>query len=602
MAIQALEKFKEKYPAYADKSDEELANALSTKYPDAYGELPKLVSRQAAISEYNPMTQRSAELAMDRPDMKRSFAEETQYNPLEQEELTDLQKARQLAVKPASLAIKGLGAAGQTMESALSGPVVATQRLEKEKNVKQRLLEGAANIAFPGGGPSAITSMAGIAMDPEKRGEWLNTVRKSISGEEPTEYGDVYRNIGIPEPIAATLGLGTAMLEPGMQELVKGASVIRNAVGKTVSKVEKNVAQQAARIHLNILSAAKGGGREAVDVFVKDPANVVKNALDPQQVEKRLEDTIDTIRDRVVKAQKSAGEAIEDVTKIHGDKIVQASSATGEKVTANTLQRLLDDSLIEKVGKKGNIRANKIEGVNELLNIVRDVERDVDMVKHGGRGNLKLDRVRWHLKRVRALASDKKSPVYAHANGLYDDLTSLYDNLSDKAAKVDLDSVKSAYSQIRRLREGDKLTGRGSVDELIKVSASGKTKLSNYFSLGESAKASMQQLDDILPEKLKFMDELKASSAANIFKSIEPIKGTSLLGLVTVLYRPQMIPGVAAASVLTSPRLAALGHYGIRAAKEKLAASPVMQGIEALLGRGIDLGMITAPRKGTGKK
>jgi hypothetical protein len=53
MAIVALDKFREKYPAYADKSDEELAGALATKFPDAYGKLPSMVSIHKLKSQLN---------------------------------------------------------------------------------------------------------------------------------------------------------------------------------------------------------------------------------------------------------------------------------------------------------------------------------------------------------------------------------------------------------------------------------------------------------------------------------------------------------------------------------------------------------------------
>lgn len=40
MAIKELENFRSKYPQYSDISDDDLANRLAKKYPDAYGDLP----------------------------------------------------------------------------------------------------------------------------------------------------------------------------------------------------------------------------------------------------------------------------------------------------------------------------------------------------------------------------------------------------------------------------------------------------------------------------------------------------------------------------------------------------------------------------------
>ena len=44
MPIPELDKFREKYPQYNDLSDNDIANKLATKYPDAYGDLPQKVS------------------------------------------------------------------------------------------------------------------------------------------------------------------------------------------------------------------------------------------------------------------------------------------------------------------------------------------------------------------------------------------------------------------------------------------------------------------------------------------------------------------------------------------------------------------------------
>lgn len=46
-----LDNFRSKYPQYADISDADLANKLASKYPDAYGDLPKKLS---GISDINP--------------------------------------------------------------------------------------------------------------------------------------------------------------------------------------------------------------------------------------------------------------------------------------------------------------------------------------------------------------------------------------------------------------------------------------------------------------------------------------------------------------------------------------------------------------------
>ena len=49
--VQLLDTFREKYPGYNDLNDSDLADMLSKKYPDAYGDLPGLVGNETTQIE-----------------------------------------------------------------------------------------------------------------------------------------------------------------------------------------------------------------------------------------------------------------------------------------------------------------------------------------------------------------------------------------------------------------------------------------------------------------------------------------------------------------------------------------------------------------------
>lgn len=149
----------------------------------------------------------------NRDNMWKALGKELLYNPLTNEELPLSTKLYQLANKPTVTAAKAVGAAGQTAENAIAGAWMGKQ------------------------------------LTPDY---W-----KGMAGEKPYEIGDLGREAGLPEPLAAAAGLAGSVALPE-------AGVMRS-----LAPLASNITRRLA------LSPIKFGFKAALKQFVSKSGEAV---------------------------------------------------------------------------------------------------------------------------------------------------------------------------------------------------------------------------------------------------------------------------------------------------------------------------------------
>lgn len=567
MGIDAIKNFRQKYPgAYTDRTDEEIAAALARKFPKAYGNLPAMVARDTTISGYNEKSQKTARLAEERPNMIDIAQKELQYNPYNVAN-TGGQMLVKGALQPSVFGLKAMGAAGQTEEAAASAPIIARQR----------------------------------GLDPYTPEYW-EEIRRSVSGEAPTEFGDVYRNMGWPEPLAAGAGLVTSLGLPGFSGYSKvGREVWQGARGLT-RKVLQGTARGATKAHLNLLARSEPA---LIDRFLEKRGKMMNPAQTFEDIEAQLHGAVSKAENSVSTRQREAysmykagmSQAKNDTVNIARqpkgvptfDQVLSDGADEGvwhwedvlndegdiidKKLTGNprlpgsvALANVVDDLEHKRVTTVGEVRKRMIE-IEPILEKIED--------RNGAGTNAASDKVRnvaYDIQKALRAAMHEQSPTMAKVNGVYKNML----------AGLEEDEVQ-------------KLPG---ILDLLKKNAEGTSRIANYYDLKYPARKVLEQFDRNLPPGLRFLDELKDAAVNHEYGRVTPRASFSLMApgaiLTNLIGRAHYLPMLAGGVGLASPRTAALGHRAIMEMSEKIAQKrvaamnkPIGQAITNLVSRGI---------------
>jgi hypothetical protein len=557
MPIAALEAFKQKYPAYANKTDDELASALATKYPDAYGKLPGMVTREKVISGYNPGTQDSARMAEERPNAWSTLGKELSYAPWSDPNLNTMGKAKNMLFKPAATTLKAMGALGQSEEGLIAGAVVAPQRGEMPWELP-----------------------------------YYKTRLDAITGKTPIEYGDITRNLGPakpPEVVSKGLGLLASAIIPGTGDIVKGVSKAFKAGGKVTEDVANKAAVGLTSAHLTLLSREHP---EAAANGIAKNWSMIKPRQSVASIESEVTGAVAKAEAGARATQRRASAIYETgLNRAKGESVLLVD-AQSRPIAQQALQ-LGQDELGLTWGSKGKgplktpvLKGNKnIPGSDTLANVIDDLTKQGTTATVG--------HLRINLKELEGLIGSENKAVSAQASKLASALRETINAQSQTMGAIN----KQYQGMIKYLNpdEANKLPG---AFDLLKARSQGGTKLSNFFSLPIEAKKVLTEFDAQLPEAEKFLEQLKDASTNAAFKSLKPQAGFSLMGPVAAGYlavtNPGYLPALAGGVALSSPRASALmykklydlGHMN-NAIKAKFMASPAGQATEMLTRRGI---------------
>lgn len=549
------------------------------------GYTPEQIAKFERILAMDPSTRKSAQRAVNRPNMATKAAEEFQYNPITDPRRRTLKsKAYGAWMKPATLAYKALGAYGQAKESALSSPIVGYQRAGM--GLTPGSGKGESTMLDPAMPQRSMTRALNKQYSEGDRAEIAtDTVDRALSLEEPTEYGDIYENAGLSPKAARTLGFATAMFEPdiGMVKAFGRSRNIPNVKAKPFQLVGNAVTNKNKKImnkHLNYLSRQKGGNAESVNRLMNRSENVLSYAKNEDLLPEYLARTSAKAEEGFQTVLREAGDATGEVRAAFGDYHVPLRKET----LSNVVQDMVRDSIAEfktRIVRRGNARVKQkilkpnknVRGADRVVSALKEI------VQRAWRndGQVSLRDIGFVLKGLSDIAGtpDYKS-VYATANKLIRTLKDLRGTLPP-TVKQRLNVVDSRYAKLKRLQKGGMKEGHSGFESLAKVPAGGTSKLTKYNKLSQSDKNMLAQVDAVLPDEYKFLTDLKDQSAAHVFSQVKPLKDTSLLGLVTLVMRPQMLPAVGLAIGGTSPRLSALGHTKLRDIRNKINKSPRTQ-------------------------
>lgn len=556
MAIAALDNFRSKYPAYADRTDEELAGALATKYPQEYGMLPSMVARESTISGYNPSTRATATAAENRTnqiDRLKQLIGGSNAGNTWQKDKSFGENVGNWASYPIKTALATLGSYGQAAEGALSSPIIAAQRSDTRP---------------------------------------LETIKRSITGEAPTEFGDIGVNAGMPKPLAAGLGLAGTALIPGIGELSTKAGKAARLGGEALSSTAGKAGVGAARVHLDLLARANP---EAAQHAISKQFSMIK----PWQ---KVADIDSEITAAVAKGQRSADSMQRRASQVFGYGMNKAKGDVIDVASNGLIGRAETEGVntlglnwVEKTDDAGNVISRKLKGnaripgSNALAAIIQDLGTTARPTVSKLRVSLsELDGLiekqgdAMGTKAVRAQAAKLASGIRAAINEQSPIMKAFNERYGKMVANLNPD-------------DASKLPG---IFDLLEAKSQGGTKLSNYFALPQEAKQVLARFDAQLPEGRKFLEQLKDASTNAAFKEWKPKAGFSLMGPVAATYlaatNPAYLPMLGAGVGASSARGSILGHRllnklvsGSTEAKSKMLSTPLGQAFSTLTERGV---------------
>lgn len=569
MAIDALTKFRDKYPEYADKSDSELANALATKFPAAYGGLPKQVARESVIDTYSPGTRESARMAMNRPNMLERFKATAGYNPTLDPNLSIGKKIIGGITQPIKTALLGLGAAGQIAEGAVSAPIVAMQR-----------------------GSSPINP------------EFYNTIGRSVSGEEPTELGDITRNIGASEPTSQIFGLVGSSMLPGVGEaqsaIGKGANLIKaGIINKGLKPLVKGV-EHGTQTTIGRIPA------EYVNHALKKGYSMIKPGQSASAIEKELSSA-------VLKAKATANQMQKEASALYGEglkaiknkpiDLSQPITENGANVIDNAMDSLRDLGIHEaEVKVKGGGTMIKIVGdsftpkTKKLATIVDELDNSVKLNEPLTAGELHL-----RMNQLDNFILDNYENATKMDKAISVEAVKLQKNLRELMATQypEFKVFNDAYKNKVQYLHSNPDTLEVGLNELTKLKQ-GKVDLKDPAKLSKETKDMLVKLDASLPDDQKFLDNLMDAATNNAFKQKRLGIGASALGLGALASKTAInpllyIPVTGSAVLASSPRFSALVSKGIRnfvhsgtnIIKSKVLGTPIADTLKTLIDNGV---------------
>jgi len=544
---------------------------------------PEQTARDKAISGYSPMTRESAKMAEDRPNLWKSVAEEAIYDPMQNPNLKLPGKIRQMIVKHPALALKLLGAGFQSIEGGATAPIVAMQR-------------GQFN-----------------PMDIAK------TTVRSITGEAPTEIGDIARNVGAPEPVAQLAGLAGSAFLPGMGmgKFVKGAkglgmvggkvsreavglgfnwgttnaakatSAIRRGATKLVGKGADETAKAAARTNLALLiRGSPDWGRYAV----KHRFDFIKPWQSVEEIEEQLYKNTSRVRNLIEDQFIKLGDDVGAVKGKYAN--TKITFETPSSITRDLTLDLYHSGGIKGVSSEGRYVFNE-----EADKLIGNVIAEINATLAENSGKVPLRTINGWKAKLSAIYKD------TNHGGVRKTIDKINAVLKEQAPE-DWNKANANYSALKMLREGKGLEGDLSLDKLLTTSISGKTPVERATLLNKNSPAvkALQSFEDTLPmvggKKQKFLKDLQDAIANNEAKEWMPTKTTSIMGVAALggasFMNPSVLPVFAGAAGASSPRGTALLYQRLLSRKSSPAAKAIRHGIMSGL---VDPSIVRASRE-----
>ncbi|HDY68903.1 MAG TPA: hypothetical protein ENH85_14070 [Candidatus Scalindua sp.] len=236
----------------------------------ALPEIAETISKQVfgEIRRGDPLA-KTERLIEQRESLLPTLGKELAFRPFSQENIERVglpRAALQQTLKPAVLGLKGLGTAFQIAESAEATPLVELTRRPK---TLQRILQ-------PGRLPFELGAEVGAGRRPtellkragKEVGEIAEAQKKALTGQRVVEFGDVFRQAGVPEPISASLGLFLATQTPLTGGLLKAAEKPIKKLFKLKTFVGEDKAEKLLKPIIKTIKKAKKSVKQTfMDLF-----------------------------------------------------------------------------------------------------------------------------------------------------------------------------------------------------------------------------------------------------------------------------------------------------------------------------------------------
>ena len=185
---------------------------------------------------------------------------------------------------------------------------------------------------------------------PQRRaflGELGRESLRGLRGERRIELGDIPRRAGFPEPLAAFIGLGSAVgiIDP----------VVNQAVTKTVSKIGRGIKEAFTTDRTRILRGVEdfvGGIDDVVDEAGKNVGAIFRGDIGKKTVnDSRLRILIKAMPDRIKKKIQDTG------VKLFKIKLDKTGNVVNDKQNLWKLRRFIDDAISPKTFQEGATKA-----------------------------------------------------------------------------------------------------------------------------------------------------------------------------------------------------------------------------------------------------
>ena len=241
-------------------------------------------------------------------------------------------------------------------------------------------------------------------------GKTGKVIKEGITGERLGEYGDIYRNLGMPEPVAATLGLITAsVLDPTQIKKIpfEGVDVSTKKIGRIIKKKrlfteggqpKVNFRERGRRILENIKGRFLNEG-ERVKLEGDLAINKIQKETDTllQQFDEVAGMDARKVQEGLIDLQKKNSEIYGNYIKAINRRLNKSNTMLRaneiESVTGDIVNKIASDgadgtksmdsviNFLDKytTGAKGTLRSNKAINLDDLLDDFRKVKGNIQV-------------------------------------------------------------------------------------------------------------------------------------------------------------------------------------------------------------------------------
>lgn len=509
---------------------------------------------EQSFNEANAYRSRPKSLITERPNLWSSLGRELspETDPFQDKSKGLGRKLLESYGKMGRLGLLGMGAAGQSIEGAIAGPILAAQR-GQFKDIPTAFVKGA-------------------------------------TGEYPAEIGDVLNELGMPETVNQIGGLAGSAFLPGIGQLAKGVAKARAIGMRGADKALAATGRKAADI-----TGAIGRIDPGVTAYGrKTDYRFVKPFQSPDSVVEELVTAEEKARGVAQRLRSKMSKDFGDVMQKYNAKDFKLINSKGTFTGGDVIKQLMDegklmlDNVVDK--KTGEVIDTKLipTAIGSKVEGMTDIADYLDML-YKSKGKLKGGQLRTIVEGL--MQNYPKNPF---ANRLAADIRDTMGMHS-----TELKTAVSDYARRQAILEG---ANAGSVGALsvTKESTTGATSLGDVLTASPRASSRAARRRAILESLEKesgeqFTDELYDAVANMQMSKWAPATQLSLAGAATAAGGVATgRPGLAVSSILAalglSPRGQALTQKGInniRSSAIKLRHSPVVQQTLDFIDKGI---------------